>query len=69
MTRRARAAHPSYRRALNWIVKHDAAWLQADDADEVIPSVTASLVADLFGDSDEKAARDLRRKFEREKGK
>ena len=33
-----------------------------DGDDEIIPSMTASLVADLFGRTDAEVARDLRRK-------
>ena len=64
MTRGPRALRPSYRRALAWIVENDdTEWLEPDDDGQVIASVTASLVADLFGDSDEKVARDLKREM------
>ena len=66
MTRRPRALRPSYRRALTWIVENDdTEWLEPDDDGQVIPSVTASLVADLFGHSDEKVARDLQREMKK----
>lgn len=64
MTRRLRALRPSYRRALTWIVENDdTEWIEPDDNGQVIPSVTASLVADLFGHSDEKVVRDLQREM------
>lgn len=66
MTRRPRALRPSYRRALAWIVENDdTEWLEPDDDGQVIPSVTASLVADLFGYSDEKVTRDLQREMKK----
>ena len=66
MTRRPRALRPSCRRALAWIVENDdTEWLESDDDGQVIPSVTASLVADFFGHSDEKVARDLQREMKR----
>jgi hypothetical protein len=66
MTRGPRALRRSYRRALAWIVENDdTEWLAPDDDGQVIPSVTASLVADLFGHSDEKVARDLQREMKK----
>ncbi len=63
MTRLATAARPSYRRALAWIIDYDDTdWLDPDDDGQIIPSVTASLVADLFGHSDDKVIRDLQRR-------
>lgn len=68
MTRRLPAPRPSYRRALAWIVENDdTEWLEPDDDGQIIPSVTASLVADLFGHSDEKVAHDLQREMKKRK--
>ncbi len=62
MTRRLPALRPSYRRALLWIVDNDdTEWLEGEHEDGTPLSVTASLVADLFGHSDEKVEMDLRR--------
>jgi hypothetical protein len=56
----------SYARAIAWIADNDdTSWLRAVDDDEVIPSVTASLVADLFGRTDEDVARDIARALRR----
>jgi hypothetical protein len=56
----------SYARAIARIADNDdASWLKAGDEDEVIPSVTASLVADLFGRTDEEVARDITRELRR----
>ncbi len=66
MTRRAPAVRPSYRRALAWIIDNDDTnWLDPHDDDPIIPSVTASFVADLFGHSDDKVVRDLQRRLKR----
>lgn len=47
----------SYRAAIDWIaVNDDTDWLDHIDA---CPSVTLSLVADVFGRSDAEAKRDL----------
>jgi hypothetical protein len=52
----------SYARATAWIADNgDTSWLKAVDDDKAIPSVTASLVADLFGRTDEDVARDITR--------
>ncbi len=62
MTRRPPALRQSYRRALLWIVDNDdTEWLEGDHEDSTPLSVTASLVADVFGHSDEKVEKDLRR--------
>jgi hypothetical protein len=53
---------PRYRRALRWIVENDyTEWLELDACEATIRSVAASLVADLFGHSDKKVEKDLRR--------
>ena len=55
----------AYGSAIAWIVENDdTEWLQAED-NELIPSVTASLVADLFARSDEEVATDLRKALAR----
>ncbi|MDE1905139.1 MAG: hypothetical protein KGH75_01630 [Rhodospirillales bacterium] len=62
MTGRAVPVRPSYRRALLWIVENDdTEWLETPEGETVGLSVTASLVADMFGHSDEKLEKDLRR--------
>ena len=70
MTRRAPATRPSYRRALQWIIDYDdTEWLEANEDEAAALSVTASLVADLFGHCDEKVARDLRRELKKIRGR
>lgn len=55
----------SYRQAITWIAQNDdTEWV--NDAPYVGPSVTASLVADLFGKTDEQVVADLRRALNRE---
>lgn len=50
-----------YRDAIDWMALNgDTEWLRDND-DELIPSVTASLVADLFGRTTEEMTADLRR--------
>ena len=51
--------HPSYRDAIRWIVDNDDCdWISDPNG---APSVPAVLVADLFGTTDERVTRDLRR--------
>ena len=70
MTRRPPITRPSYRRALQWIVDNDdTEWLDGDQNDDAPLSVTASLVADLFGHSDEKVERDLRKALKKAQGR
>lgn len=70
MTSRVPTLRPSYRRALAWIVENDdTEWLESDDDGQVIPSVTAALVADLFGHPDEKVIGDLRNEMKKRKSK
>ena len=70
MTRRPPITRPSYRRALQWIVDNDdTEWLDGDQNDDTPLSVTASLVADLFGHSDEKVERDLRKALKKAQGR
>lgn len=57
----------AYGTAIAWIVENDdTEWLDAEDG-EVIPSVTASLVADLFARSDDEVIADLRKAIVRKK--
>jgi hypothetical protein len=57
----------SYRAAIAWIAANDdTEWLQ--DA-EPIPSVTASMVADLFGKSSHQVEADLRRAVAKKGGR
>ena len=51
-----------------WIAaNNDTAWLTNALDDDVIPSVTASLVADLFGRTEDEINRDLTRELKRQK--
>ena len=60
MSRRPRRAG-SYGAAVAWIAENDDTdWLD-DGGTELIPSVTASLVADIFGRDVEEVAADIRR--------
>lgn len=53
----------SYTRAIEWMaLNDDTDWLEDD---EPIPSVTASLIADLFGKTDADVVADLRRGIKR----
>jgi hypothetical protein len=54
------AKRPSYRDALVWLANNDDCYWLADGR-VAQPSVTACLVADLFGYDDEKLTKDLRR--------
>lgn len=55
---RPRAKRPSYKAAVYWIVANDDTdWVDRNDP----LSVTAAMVADLFGVSDEKITADIRR--------
>jgi hypothetical protein len=54
------AKRPSYREALVWLANNDDCYWLAD-GDDAQPSVTACLVADLFGYDEEKLKKDLRR--------
>ena len=70
MTRRRPALRPSYRRALQWIVDNDdTEWVDGDQNDDMPLSVTASLVADLFGHSDEKVEKDLLKTLKTARGR
>jgi hypothetical protein len=54
---------PGYREAIEWIaLNDDTEWLNAEYGS---PSVTACLVADLFGVTTERVTADLRRYYER----
>ncbi len=62
----------SYRDAINWIAYNDdTTWLDDVLGDgKICPSVTASLVADLFDVTPEKLIKDLRRAmFQRDNAK
>ena len=56
---------PGYREAIEWIAcNDDCYWLGDEGASlSVTASVTASMVRDLFGVTDEKLIADLRRKL------
>lgn len=57
---------PGYREAIRWMVDNDdTEWVDVDDPG----SVTAALVADLFGVSDERVRDDLRRALRKERGR
>ena len=48
-------AHASYKRAIEWMVENDdTEWVAGDPQ-----SVTAALVADMFGKTDDRVRRDL----------
>lgn len=50
-------ARASYNRAIEWMVSNDDThWVKND-----YPSVTATLVADMFGKTDEQVRHDLRK--------
>lgn len=53
---------PGYREAIRWIAENDdTEWVGKGDPE----SVSAALVADLFGVSDERVAKDLARELDR----
>jgi hypothetical protein len=55
---------PGYRAALDWIARNDdCEWLKLGE--QVPLSVTAALVADLFGVDDKRIVRDLQRVHKR----
>jgi hypothetical protein len=57
---------PAYRDAIRWMADNDdILWL--DDRNGC-PSVTACLVADLFGVTDERVTADLRRRRDQDRG-
>lgn len=58
----------SYRRALRWIVENDDTEFLNDENLEHGLSVTAALVADLFGKDDEAVFRDLKRERAKARG-
>lgn len=51
----------SYQQAIKWIAENDDTDWLGDPDDDLIPSVTATLVADLFGRSTDQVTKDLRR--------
>lgn len=57
----------SYRRALQWIAQNDDCEFLKDESPVI--SVTASLVADMFGKTDETVMRDLDRACLKYRGK
>ena len=58
-TTKKRRTPASYQQALEWIVLNDdTEWLESEN--EPIISVTASLVADLYGRTEEEIIADLR---------
>jgi hypothetical protein len=60
MTGRSLRRVGTYGTAIAWIVENDdTEWLAAA-ADDLIPSITASLVADVFARTDEEVVADLR---------
>ena len=59
----------SYQHAINWIAENDdTGWLN-DTEDGSNPSVTAALVADLFGRTTDEVAKDLRRALDPRPGR
>ena len=63
---RRRSRRASYRDAIDWITQNDdTEWLH-DEGDDLIPSVTACLVADVFGRTAEEVTTDLRKAMKRE---
>lgn len=60
MTRHFRRRVGAYRTAIAWIVENDDIEWLTDEGPDLIPSVTASLVADVFGRSDDEVVADLR---------
>ena len=63
MSARALRRVGAYGTAIAWIVQNDdTEWLDAE-GDGLIPSVTASLVADVFARTDEEVVADLRREL------
>ena len=58
---------PSYRMAIQWLADNDDnEWLKDE---RPVASVATSLVADLFGVSDDRVTADLRRAIAKAKGK
>lgn len=58
------ARSAGYRRAIAWLAfNDDNEWTKDEDP---ILSVSASLVADLYGKTDAQVTKDLRRKLEKE---
>ena len=65
-TTRAAPRRASYAAAINWIASYDDnEWLKVGKDEELIPSVTASLVAELFGRTDQEVATDIRKALRR----
>ncbi len=63
---RRRSRRASYRDAIDWIAQNDdTEWLN-DEADNLIPSVTACLVADVFARTTAEVTTDLRKAMKRE---
>jgi hypothetical protein len=60
-----RPGRPSYLKAIRWIaLNDDTSWLDDEVGGEVIPSVTSSLVMDVFNKTEREIIRDLRRILE-----
>ena len=58
--KRATRRRASYAAAIAWMADYDDnEWLKVHGVEELLPSVTASLVADLFGRTDQEVAADI----------
>lgn len=55
----AGAKRPTYRQALTWMAENDDTEWAIPDGEEIIPSVTASLISDIFGVRMERVTCDL----------
>jgi hypothetical protein len=55
----AGAKRPTYRQAIEWMASNDDNEWAAPDGEDVIPSVTASLISDIFGVPMERVICDL----------
>ena len=56
----------SYRAAIEWLaVNDDNAWVNELISGDIVLSVSAGLVSDLFGRTDEEVTTDLRRALKR----
>lgn len=57
---------PSFRAAITWIAENDDTdWVGSSRGEDEPLSVTAALVADLFGADDDRVANAIRRKLKR----